>query len=127
MKLLLDTHILLWALSDPARLTSAQRTALVDPHHEAHVSAVSAWEIAIKQSLGKLSLPGPAATWLIPAALESGFSWLAVTAEDAVRVGSLPWHHRDPFDRLLIAQASEGYVLVTQDTQLAAYEVSLLS
>ncbi|MCK5799381.1 MAG: type II toxin-antitoxin system VapC family toxin [Deltaproteobacteria bacterium] len=126
MKLLLDTHILLWALSDPARLTSAQRTALVDPYHETHVSAVSAWEIAIKQSLGKLSLPGPAATWLIPAVLESGFSWLAVTAEDAVRVFRLPWHHRDPFDRLLIAQANEAYVLVTQDAKLAAYDVSLL-
>ena len=126
MKLLLDSHIVLWALGEPARLTVAQREALLDTTNEVFVSAVTAWELAIKQSLGKLTLPGPAETWLLSAVTSAGFAWCPVTPEDAVKVRALPWHHRDPFDRLLVAQAGSELVLVSQDDLLEPYDVSLL-
>lgn len=126
MKLLLDSHIVLWSLGEPARLTASQREALLDTTNEVFVSAVTAWELAIKQSLGKLVLPGPAETWLLSAVTSAGFAWCPVTAEDAVRVRALPWHHRDPFDRLLVAQAGSEHVLVSQDDLLEPYQVTLL-
>lgn len=126
MRLLLDTHVLLWALSEPDRLTSRAADAIVDPANEVYASAVNALEIAIKQSLGKLDLPGPAEQWLPGALEQTDIDWLPVTPRDALAVGSLPWHHRNPFDRLLVAQARGGYVLVTHDRRLGAYRVPLL-
>lgn len=126
MTLLLDTHVCLWALSDPGRLASKVAEAIADPENDVRVSVVSAWEIAIKQSLGKLELPEPAEDWL-PVALEkTGIELIPVTFVEALRVRSLPWHHRDPFDRLLIAQAMTGYTLVTHDDRLARYSVPIL-
>jgi len=126
VRLLLDTHVLLWALSDPDALAEEAREAILDPEHEVVVSAVSAWEIAIKQSLGKLRLPRSAETWLPRQVGRAGFSWLAVSHLDALRTRALPWHHRDPFDRLLVAQALGGCTLVSRDRRLAAYGVPLL-
>lgn len=126
MKLLLDTHVCLWALSDPGKLVSEVADALVDPKNEVNVSAVSAWEIAIKQSLGKLALPGPAEDWLPMALAQTGIEWIPVTSADALRVRALPWFHRDPFDRLLIAQAMAGYTLVSKDDRLKPYDVTIM-
>jgi PIN domain nuclease of toxin-antitoxin system len=125
--LLLDTHVVLWALLAPERLAPAAVTAISDPANQVWISAVVAWEIAIKQSLGKLELPGPAESWLPPACAATGFGWLPVTADDALRVRGLPWHHRDPFDRLLVAQIHGGRRLVTADRLLAPYGIPLLS
>lgn len=127
MRLLLDTHVLLWSALEPERLTSTARAALEDGENEVFVSAVSAWEIAIKQSLGKLELARPAEQWLPKVLRTSGFEPLDVTLASALRVRALPWHHRDPFDRLLIAQAlEENLTLVTSDGMLDGYGVSLL-
>ncbi len=126
MRLLLDTHVLIWALAEPDRLSAAARRALGDPDNEVVVSAVSALEIAVKQSLGKILLPGPAESWLEPAVREVGFGVIPVSFQDAVRVRALPWHHRDPFDRLLVAQALGGFTLCTHDEQLEAYGIPIL-
>jgi len=126
VRLLLDTHVLLWALGDPARLAPAVARAIANPDNEVVVSAASALEIAIKQSLGKLQLPAPAEQWLPRAVEQTGIGWLPVTHEDALAVRGLPWHHRDPFDRLLVAQVRLGYTLVTHDRSLEAYQVSVL-
>ncbi len=126
MRLLLDTHALLWILGEPERVPDRVRDLYVDPLNDVAVSAASAWEIAIKQSLGKLDLPAPAESWL-PAEVESaGMSFIHITQQDALRVGSLPWHHRDPFDRLLVAQAMGGYTLVTHDERMKPYGVALI-
>ncbi|MBA3395768.1 MAG: type II toxin-antitoxin system VapC family toxin [Deltaproteobacteria bacterium] len=127
MKLLLDTHVLLWSATDPDRLSTDARAALEDGSHDVLVSVVSAWEIAIKQSLGKLELPTPAEEWLPEVLRRSGFEVAELGLAAALRVRSLAWHHRDPFDRLLVAQAfEEGYTLVTHDDDLAAYGVPVL-
>jgi PIN domain nuclease of toxin-antitoxin system len=128
MKLLLDTHVLLWAASDPEQLTSAARTALEDGSYDVLVSVVTAWEIAIKQSLGKLELPKPAERWLPEVLRRTGFDFAEIGLAAALRVRALPWHHRDPFDRLLVVQAAEdGYTIVTRDEILRAYGVPLLA
>ena len=98
-----------------------------DGANEVRVSVISAWEIALKQSLGKLDLPKPAEKWLPEVLRRTGFAIAELALADALRVSALPWHHRDPFDRLLIAQALEGgYTIVTHDEAFARYGVSLL-
>jgi PIN domain nuclease of toxin-antitoxin system len=122
---LLDTHALIWALTTPERLREPMRTALADPATEVSVSAASTWEIAIKASLGKL--PPPPAD-LADVLTRLGFRPLSVTVEDALAVQALPFHHRDPFDRLLVAQAlRHGLTFVTADAHLAAYGASILA
>jgi PIN domain nuclease of toxin-antitoxin system len=121
---LLDTHALIWALSDPDRLSDTARNAIEDPKNEIYVSAVSAWEIGIKAGLGKIEFP---LDDLPSSMVDAGFSELPVSVRHAIAVKELPQHHRDPFDRLLIAQAlQEGLVVVTRDSQLAAYPVKTL-
>ena len=117
MRVLLDTHLLLWALADPARLPAEARR-LID-HADAYVSAASVWEISIKAALGKLSAdPGEIVAALGPA----GFLALPISVEHAARVASLPPAHRDPFDRLLVAQAlAEPMRLLTTDATLGGY------
>jgi PIN domain nuclease of toxin-antitoxin system len=117
MRVLLDTHLVLWALADPERLPGAARR-LID-EAEVYVSAASIWEISIKTSLGKLSAdPREVLAALDPA----GFLPLPISAEHAARVADLPPVHRDPFDRLLVAQARvEPMRLLTMDTVLAGY------
>ena len=118
MKLLLDTHVLLWALTESPRV-DAIRKRLQAADNEVYFSVASVWEIAIKASLGKLKAD---ATEVRDAALEGGFVELPILGPHALHVGGLPWHHRDPFDRLLIAQAAaEPMRLLTADEQLLAY------
>jgi PIN domain nuclease of toxin-antitoxin system len=127
MKLLLDTHVVLWAATTPDRLSSEARSALEDGTHDVFVSVVTAWEIAIKQSLGKLELARPAEHWLPEVLRKTGFELADVNLASALRVRGLAWHHRDPFDRLLIAQALEhGYTIVTHDAAFEAYGVPRL-
>lgn len=121
MKLLLDTHLLLWAAGEPRRLSAAARRLIGDQRHGLHFSAASLWEIAIKQSLARADFhaePGVLRRGL----LENGYVEVPVTGEHAVAVTVLPPVHRDPFDRILIAQAVvEGMQLVTADAQVARY------
>lgn len=126
MRLLLDTHVLLWSLLNPAQLPTVVADTIRDPSNQLLVSAASAWEIAIKQSLGKLTLPGPADVWLPVACHRTGIDWLPVTPTDALAVGRLPWHHRDPFDRLLVAQTRDGLLLVSHDRRLEPYGVPMI-
>lgn len=119
----MDSHALLWAIGSPAELTEGARAALIDPANDVLVSAASIWEIAIKRALGKVRAPQG-----IAAAVEAlGFSAVPITAADAERAGSLPPHHRDPFDRMLIAQATRlDAVLVSRDRAFDAYDVPVL-
>jgi PIN domain nuclease of toxin-antitoxin system len=118
--LLLDTHAFLWWLDDPQLLSQAARKAIGDGKNTVYVSAAVAWEIAIKRSLGKLDAPDD-----LEAAMEANrFLPLPVTVSHAVAVQTLPDHHRDPFDRLLIAQALfEGFKLVSRDPNIPRYRV----
>lgn len=118
MTYLLDTHILLWWVTDDAALPRKARAAISDSRNHFLVSPVSFWEIAIKRSIGKLSFNGTADD-----ILRAGpFATLLLTTEHAWAVGQLPWHHKDPFDRLLVAQASQEAVsLMTHDPQLKPY------
>ncbi|MCH6160701.1 type II toxin-antitoxin system VapC family toxin [Streptomyces marispadix] len=122
MRLLLDTHVLLWWLDDSPEL-SDETKELLRTEPSVHVSAISPWEIAIKQSLGKIRGPED----LAERARDSQFTPLPVGAGHGVRAGKLPPHHRDPFDRVLIAQAQiEGMTLVTRDKWMQQYDVQIL-
>jgi PIN domain nuclease of toxin-antitoxin system len=122
--LLLDTHALIWALSAPRRLPARLASLLADPETEVHCSAVSTWEIAIKAALGKIDAELPA---IVRAAREAQFDDLPIAIDDTVRVASLPRIHRDPFDRLLVAQALEhGLTLATHDPVLSRYPAPVL-
>ena len=124
MTLLLDTHVLLWWLTGDDRLTPTMRDAIAEPTTPVVVSAASAWEMAIKVGLGKLTIPGDLAGELG----RQGFDELPVTVEDGVAAGALPRHHADPFDRMLIAQAARRqFVLVTADRRFTGYDVLTLS
>lgn len=117
---LVDTHAALWWLADDKRLSPAAREAIADPVNEPLVSAASVWEIAIKRLLGKLQAPDDLPGIL----LEEGFGELAVTAGHTWAVQDLPLHHRDPFDRLLVAQATaEALPIITADPGFGAYSV----
>jgi PIN domain nuclease of toxin-antitoxin system len=127
MKLLLDTHIFLWFLSQDQQLPKGYRDAIIDPENEVYLSVVSLWEVIIKQQLGKLPLPQPAETYLPFQRDRHGIVALPVTEESVVRVASLLPLHRDPFDRLLIAQAlHHGLTLVTVDSAVQAYPIATL-
>ncbi len=127
MNLLLDTHAFLWFLVDDLRLRSATRQLVADPLNDVFVSAASAWEIAIKASLGKLVVPPDVATWLPVQLATSRLTPLAITVAHAAAVERLPPHHADPFDRLLIAQArAESLSVVTSDPQFERYDVRLI-
>lgn len=121
MKILLDTQLLLWAAGQPERLSAAAKRQLNNPNNELIFSAASMWEITIKNSLGRDDFRVEPRV-LRRALLDNGYTELAVTSEHAVNVDALPAFHKDPFDRLLIAQALvEGITLLTVDAQLARY------
>lgn len=123
-RFLLDTHAVLWALAEPGMLSRPARTALEDARSEVFVSVVSGWEIAIKRALGKLEAPDN----LEAAIRMQGFEPLLMTFQHAERAGGLPPHHRDPFDRMLIAQAqAEGLIIVTRDSGFSFYGVRTLA
>ena len=120
MRLLPDTHALLWLVADDQRLTRRADALLADPRNEVLLSAAVAWEAAIKRSLGRLRVPDGFAETI----LGRGATPLPITIAHSEAVSSLPWHHRDPFDRMLVAQASlEDAVIVSGDNRLAEYEV----
>lgn len=123
-RLLLDTNVAIWLLlGNRSAISAPAQEALSETQRDVLLSAVSVWEIAVKRSLGKLTIEPRWAREL----LRLDLTPLPVTAEHARMVEDLPWHHRDPFDRLLVAQAqSEDCVLVTADRQLGAYAVPLL-
>jgi PIN domain nuclease of toxin-antitoxin system len=127
MRLLLDTHTFLWFCQGDAALSATAKTLIEDPANHKLVSVASCWEIAIKAGLGKLTLGEPSATY-IPAALSrTGFELLPVSLVHATAVESLPPHHRDPFDRLLVAQAKiEVIPVVSADPALDPYGVRRL-
>ena len=127
MRLLVDTHCWLWQLDSPERLNDAAREALTDGENEIFFSAASVWEIVIKTSIGKLSLPVPPREFIPSRLAALRHQSLAITQAHALALASLPLHHRDPFDRILIAQTrSEGLTLVTADAALVAYDVEIL-
>jgi PIN domain nuclease of toxin-antitoxin system len=121
MRILLDTHVLLWSLAHEHRLGQATRSLIEDPVTEVLFSAASIWEVAIKSRLGRASFQVKASE-IAAAAVKTGFTELPVGSPAACLVAELPPHHRDPFDRLLVAQAmTEPAKLYTADKQLVAY------
>ena len=123
MQLLLDTHALIWWLSKDSTLAVEAKNAIADPDNIVFVSAASAWEIAIKKSLGKLQAPDDLSIQIE----EKKFTPLAISIDHALTVEKLPLHHQDPFDRILIAQAMhENSIIVTRDRKFEAYEVKII-
>jgi len=126
VRLLLDTHVFLWMLKEPERLGGAI-AHLEDPANELLLSAVVAWEIAIKHALGRMPLPEPPASYVPSRTRALGALAISITREHALGVASLPPIHRDPFDRLLVSQAlALGATLVTGDAVLAGYAAETL-
>ncbi len=121
MKLLLDTHVLLWAASAPDKLPRKVRNMIEDPDNELVFSAASLWEIAIKRGLGRDDFQADERL-LRRALLDNGYTELPISGDHAVTTGALPAIHKDPFDRMLVAQAlSEGLSLLTSDPLVARY------
>jgi len=122
VSLLLDTHVVMWWLDDHPTLADDIKDRL-DQDPDVYVSAATAWEVSIKQALGKLGPPD------LPEKIrDSAFQHLSITADHGITAGRLPMHHRDPFDRILIAQAPiEGLTLVTRDAHIQKYDVSILA
>ena len=126
MKLLIDTHALLWFQSGDRRLSRAARAAIEAPDAELLFSAASIWEMAIQASLGRLKLSEPVEDY-VAEKLRQGYGTLSVSWLHAARVASLPWHHRDPFDRLIAAQALvERCPLVSRDRVFRKYGVQVV-
>lgn len=127
MKLLLDTHALLWWWLDDAQLSATARQHIADGANKVIASAASAWEIATKHRLGRLGLPALTFERYESLLAEDGFETLAVTVRHALVAGSYPQPHNDPFDRMLVAQAQiEGLTLVSGDPLLAQFSVELV-
>lgn len=126
-RLLLDTHTFLWWINDAPELSQAARRAISDAENDCYLSVASCWEMAIKSSLGKLSLSKPLDRFILDQITENSFLMLNIELRHAAKVESLPFHHRDPFDRLLIGQAiSDKLTLVTADTMFSQYGVQMI-
>jgi PIN domain nuclease of toxin-antitoxin system len=127
VRLLLDTHAFLWWSIDDPQLSGGAREAITAAAHEVYVSAATAWEIAIQAALGRIDVPEDLDAFIAAEMRRSRFLPLPVSIRHAVAVRDLPPHHRDPFDRLLVAQAlGEGLTLISGDPLVAAYPVSVL-
>ncbi len=127
MRLLADSHVLLWALLRPGELDRRAARALAAASNDVLASAASLWEIAIKAGMGRLRLPGPPAEWLPEALERTGIETLPIEGAHALAAGALPPHHRDPFDRMIVAQALlEGLTVVTRDPRFAQYGAAVL-
>jgi PIN domain nuclease of toxin-antitoxin system len=124
MKVLLDTHIFLWFIMGDSQLSVSARKAIEDPANTKYLSAASAWEIAIKTSLGKLKLLEPFDVLVPREIANNGFNYLPIELSHVALITSLPFHHRDPFDRMIVAQAmAERMLLVSSDGMLEQYGV----
>lgn len=127
MKYLLDTGVWLWSVGDPARMPPATREVLGDRSQEIFLSAVTSWEVAIKAATGKLELPEPPTTYVPSRMVMQGLRPLPVSHQHALAVFRIPHHHRDPFDRLLMAQALvEDLTILTADREFKKYDVPIL-
>ncbi len=127
MRALLDTHAFLWWITDDRRLSPQARTIIEDGANDLLLSAASAWEIAIKAQIGRLALPDLPARFLPGQIAANGIEALPISVTHALRAGELPPLHRDPFDRLLVAQAqSERLPILTADGQIAQYDVQTI-
>jgi PIN domain nuclease of toxin-antitoxin system len=123
LRLLLDSHVLLWLLAADPAIPQPIVARLFDARNELLVSAVTIWELEVKRVKGKLDAPDD----LLPRAEDAGLRFVDLTPDNALDAARLPLHHRDPFDRLLVAQAqAEAAVLVTDDARLAAYDVPIM-
>ncbi len=127
MKLLLDTQCFLWWFAEPERLSESAIAHITDERNELWLSVASIWEVGIKVALGKLPLPEPAERYIPNRMAQLGAKSLEIRAAHAMRAAALPMHHRDPFDRMLIAQAQvDDMTIVSADKMLAQYDVALL-
>jgi len=123
MKIIIDTHVFLWAISEPEKIAAAKRTELESPANTVYVSSVSIVELMIKSSLGKLQVNFDP----VEIAGQSGFELLDFSAEDALPLNDMPFHHKDPFDRMLIAQSqARGLPVMTDDGKFALYDCKLI-
>ena len=123
-RLLLDTHVFIWWLSNASRMDKLAYDGIANPRNEVLVSAITAWEITVKRAKGRIAAPDNLGTLVT----ERGFTHLPLTFEHAEHAGNLPMHHRDPFDRFLVAQArSEDLTLVTRDARIRLYDVRTLA
>ena len=128
MTYLLDTHVWLWMVTAPERLGASSRAVVEDTGNRLLLSAASSWEIAIKQAIGRLALPEPVDLFVPERMRITGVDGLAVEHAHALRVGGLPPHHRDPFDRLLVAQSQvESVPLLTADPIFGKYAVEVVA
>ena len=127
MRILLDTQVFLWMHASSARMSKSARAAVKDGSNTLLFSAASSWEIALKYALGKLPLPDIPSRYVPDRIRTSGLTPVMIEHVHALRVGELPFHHRDPFDRLLVAQAIElGAPIMTADAAFAPYEIELI-
>jgi PIN domain nuclease of toxin-antitoxin system len=128
MRVLLDTHVFLWWIMDSPMLPEAARAVIGDGDNELFLSAASGWEIAIKSQLGRLQLQGPPQEFVAEQLAQNRIHSLPILMAHALHVFGLPWHHRDPFDRLLVAQSQlENLPLLTFDEDIAGYDVQLIA
>ena len=124
MRFLVDTHALLWALGEPSALSPAARDAIADPSNLIVVSSASLWECAIKASIGKLDLPED----FFDSIPEAGYEVMPIRISHLNVYRTLPMHHRDPFDRMLVAQArAEALTLISRDLDIAKYDIEILA
>ncbi|WP_254511180.1 type II toxin-antitoxin system VapC family toxin [Anatilimnocola floriformis] len=127
MRIILDTHVFLWFVSGDPRLPTRYRSEIQSPENDIFLSAASIWEAVIKNQLGHLPLPEKASVYLPQQRLMHGIHSLPIDENDMAALSNLPAHHRDPFDRMIIAQAvKHSLVLASLDSQFSAYPVALL-
>ena len=126
-KILLDTHIWLWSILSPDKLGEKGRDIIEDAENDLFLSAASSWEISIKYRLGRLPLPEPPEAFILPRLIRDNIKPLSIEHHHTCRVSDLPTIHRDPFDRILIAQAqTEQLLLITADQQLKDYDLEMM-
>jgi PIN domain nuclease of toxin-antitoxin system len=127
VKILVDTHIFLWAITDDHRLSAENRTVYLDNSNQLYLSVASVWEMLIKCGLGKLPLPKPASGYILKQMEKNRVEMLTIRAAHLTQLESLPPIHRDPFDRMMVAQASaEGMPILSADPALRRYGVRVL-
>lgn len=127
MRFLLDTHTFLWWIDNDPKLSATANTIITDINNEIFFSVVSGWELAIKAQIGKLTLPNNLQQFIAEELNQNYFTVLPITLAHTLQIYSLPLHHRDPFDRMLIAQSQlEKMILLTVDTLITQYEVETI-